>query len=117
MNSLNRMTILSDRQIEQLREAAEDLLATTGFSVQHEGLLAMAKSVGASVDATGRVRLPPDLLYELIAQVPRSYKIRNIAGREFEVGGGRQGAFGITNDPWVVDYETGAIHMNRKLHQ
>lgn len=38
---------LSSSQIEQLQQATEDLLATTGFRVQHPELLRLATAAGA----------------------------------------------------------------------
>ena len=107
MLSLNPMMALSEGQVEQFRDAVGQLLERTGFCVEHDDLLARAKAAGARVDeANGRVRLPVPLLEELLAQVPPTYTIRDVAGGAFEVGGGEPGVFAITNDPWIIDYET-----------
>ena len=102
------MTVLSEGQVEEVDGAAVELLERTGFRVRHEGLLKLTRDAGARVDdADGLVRLPRPLLHELLGQVPPRYVIRNILGGAFEIGGGEACVLAITNDPWVVDYETG----------
>ena len=107
MVSLNPFKALSEEQIEQFQRAAETILESTGFRVQHERLLHRARAAGAAVEeADGRIRLPRPLLRELLAQAPPRYDIRNILGGSFTVGGSVPGVFAITNDPWIVDYDT-----------
>ena len=115
MLSLNPLRALSDAQIEQYRDAGERLLEETGFCVRHEGLLQRARASGARVEETsGRVRLPAPFLRDLLAQAPRAYTIRKIAGAiapidlaggSYEVGAESPGFFAITNDPWIIDYD------------
>ena len=109
MVSLNPFTALSDAQVEQFDQGAEDLLERTGFCVQHDALRARARAQGAHVDdADGRVRFPKPLLRELLGRTPPTYTIRNAAGGGREIGGGADpGVFAITNDPWIIDYDTG----------
>jgi trimethylamine--corrinoid protein Co-methyltransferase len=105
---------LSSGQVAELRTAAEDVLENTGFCVQHDGLLRKARAAGARVDeASGRVRMSAPLLRELLAQAPARYCIRDCVGGSFEVGGGKPGVFAITNDPWIVDYETREVRHPR----
>lgn len=107
MTSFNPMTVLTGDQVSCINEAAEKVLEQTGFCVQHDGLLHRAEQAGAQVDsASGRVRMPSTFLRERLALVPRTYPIRNVLGETFEVGAGKPGIFAITNDPWVIDFDT-----------
>jgi len=109
MISLNPFAALSAAQIEQFEQGAEDLLDRTGFCVQHDALRARARAEGARVDGgDGRVRFPKGLLRELLGRIPPTYTIRNAAGGRCEIGGAAEpGLFAITNDPWIIDYESG----------
>ena len=98
-------SVLSDSQIEQIREAAVVHIERYGFVVQHDTLLAKARARGADVDeAQGRVRMSRALCKELMAQVPSRYKIGNILGESWEIGGGNQYGSAIITDPWIIDF-------------
>jgi len=100
--------VLSETQVEQIREAALQHIERNGFVVQHEALLAKASARGGRVDgASGRVRLPRSLVAELMATAPSRYRVGNILGETWEVGGGRQYGAAIVTDPWIIDYKTG----------
>ena len=61
--------VLSDSQIEQIRDASEEVLETVGVKVEHDEALGLLRRAGASVDETsGTVRMPRDLLRELIGR-------------------------------------------------
>ena len=78
---------LSECQIEQFRNATEELLEDVGFHVTNADLLRRARTAGAKVDdASHRVRLPAPLLRELLAQIPRSYRVTGLDGIEYVVG-------------------------------
>jgi len=107
MNANGTWTVLSNPEIEQIREAAYSYVERSGFVVQHKGLLAKANARGASVDeASGRVRVSRALCAELMAQVPSRYTIRNMLGETWEIGGGAPHGMAIVTDPWIIDYDT-----------
>ena len=107
MNSFSPMQTLTAGQLEQIRAATERVMETTGFAVQHEGLLKKAKGAGAEVDETsGRVRLPAPLFRELLSLIPPTYTVRNILGESWHIGGRAQYGLAIVTDPWIIDYET-----------
>ena len=107
MMDCGRWNVLSDAQVGKIRDAAFGLLETTGFVVPHEPTLRMARAAGASVDeASGRVRVPRALARELLARAPSRYRVRNLLGREWEIGGDRQHGLAIVTDPWIIDHET-----------
>lgn len=108
MHSPGVWNVLSETQIERMRSAAFAFMEDTGFVFQHPVLLRKARAAGAKVDeASGRVRLDRALTRELIAQAPARYAIRNLLGREWEVGGPAGHATAIVTDPWVIDYASG----------
>ena len=99
--------VLSESQIEQIRDKTEEILEEVGLRVTHPKLLRLCRAAGAQVDeAGGRVRFPRPLLRELLASVPSSYTIRTIGGKEYVYGGDHQYCLAIVTDPWIVDYET-----------
>ena len=98
---------LSDDQIDQVQTASEDILERTGCRVPHERTLQLCRKAGAKVDeSSGQVRFPRDLLRELTSQAPRSFEVKGLDGIGHEVGSGEQWGLAITNDPWVIDYQT-----------
>jgi len=99
---------ISDSQVDQVREGTEYLLEKVGFTVQHEGILKIAKNAGAVVDESNyRIRLPRKLLRDLLDQAPKQYVIASLDGREHIRGGTKRGFSAIVTDPWVIDYKTG----------
>lgn len=99
---------ISDSQVDQVREGTEYLLEKVGFTVQHDGILKIAKNAGAAVDESNyRIRLPRKFLRELLAQAPKQYVIAGLDGREHVRGGTKRGFSAIVTDPWVIDYNTG----------
>lgn len=98
---------LSESQIEQIALATEDILENVGFRITHKKLQQMAKTAGAVVDEqTNTIRLPADLLRELISQVPGSYTISGSGGQKYVVGGDERLCTAIVTDPWIIDYKT-----------
>jgi trimethylamine--corrinoid protein Co-methyltransferase len=107
MNTTPPLPSLSPGQLDKIRAATERIFETTGFTVEDPELRKKARARGARVDdANGRVRIPPPLLRELLAQVPAKYAIRGIGGDQWEVGDDQQHGLAIVTDPWVIDYRT-----------
>jgi trimethylamine--corrinoid protein Co-methyltransferase len=110
MNEVTMMLsgkVLSDIQIEKVCAAAEDILERAGCRVLDQRAVALCGKAGAKVDETnGTVRLPRQLLRELVAQAPSHYGAKGVDGVVRQVGNGRQWGLAITNDPWIVQYET-----------
>ena len=104
------MKRLTADQVERLRSATEEILENTGVVVMHEGIHGLLKKAGARVDdPSGTVRLPRQLLRELIAMAPSQYSISGSAGQERTYGRGSCHAQAIVTDPWIVDYETRSL--------
>ena len=102
------MKELTEDQIDRIQRATEEILEKTGFKVQHQALLRLAKKAGARVEeASGTARLPAELLRELLAQVPQQYEIAGINKNRWVVGTGERHCLAIITDPWIVDRQTG----------
>lgn len=98
---------MSVDEIEQVRSATEHLLDREGFRVAHAGLRRLCRKAGARVDdARETVQLPPELLRQLLSQVPESFDMIHASGRRTQVGGQTQHGMAIVTDPWIVDYTT-----------
>ena len=99
--------VLSDVQLSEVRDASEEILERTGCRVLDAQALALCRKAGARVeDANGTVRIPRSLLRELVARAPSRFKATGVDGVTREIGGGRQWGMAITNDPWIIDYES-----------
>ena len=99
--------VLSAAQIERLKSATEDMVENVGFRVLSKDARDRARSAGAIVDDVSEtMRFPAPMLRELLAQVPSSYAIADVAGNEHTIGGDNQYCTGIVTDPWIIDYET-----------
>lgn len=102
---MNFSRVLSDVQVEEIHHASETLLEKTGFRVQDEALVLRCAAAGASVEETsGIVRFPRALLRECVAKAPKSYTLRGVDGRAWEIGGGTPWGLAIVTDPWIIDY-------------
>ena len=104
---------LSESEVEAIDRAAFDLLERRGFRVMHEEALERLGKAGATVEASGLVRMPRSLMAELLAQVPRTYQITGLDGIVRTIGGGEQYGNAIVTDPWIIDYETGGPRRPR----
>jgi trimethylamine--corrinoid protein Co-methyltransferase len=103
-----KISVLDSDQIDKIRDLTEQLIAETGFSVQHAGLREIARNNGADTDEeTGVVRIPRDRLRELLALIPGSYEIRGPDGHKRIIGDGEKHIYSIVTDPWIIDYNTG----------
>lgn len=99
--------VLSEGQVEQLQQAAGEVLSTTGFRVMDDAALAACRKAGAHADmASGVVRFPAGLLRELLAMAPGGYTVGGIDGKRWEIGAGAPWGVAIVTDPWIIDYGT-----------
>ncbi len=103
-----RIKVLDDNQIEQVQNSTEQILENVGFKVHHKEVLHKFKSAGAKVEeASNLVKIPRQLLQELLSAVPSSFTIKGIDPKEYIVGGSHQHVTAIVTDPWIIDYPTG----------
>ena len=89
---------LAAAEVVRLHEAALELLATRGAPLGGEATLALLAAAGAGADpATGRLRLPVELVRRGLATAPASFVLPGrTADRDMTVGGGRGGLMAAT---------------------
>lgn len=101
------MDVLNTTEIEQVIDGTEEILEKVGFVVENEEILKIAKKRGAFIDETsGRIKLPHELLHELLGCCPSEYRISDLNGREYTIGDRNRYCLAIVTDPWVIDYRT-----------
>ena len=102
-----KIQVLSENQIEKIKQLTEEMIENVGFKVEHDGLLKIAAKAGAVVDEASQiVKIPAKLLSVLLSTVPKSYIARGIDKKEYHIGGSSQHIASIVTDPWIIDYET-----------
>lgn len=102
-----KIKVLSENQIEEIKQLTEEIIANVGFKVEHDGLLKIAAKAGAIVDETSQiVKIPAKLLRELLSRVPKSYIVKGIDKKEYHIGEDSQYIASIVTDPWIIDYKT-----------
>jgi trimethylamine--corrinoid protein Co-methyltransferase len=102
-----RIQVLNENQIHRIRELTEEAIEKIGFKVEDTELLKIASKAGAIVDLDNRIiKIPSDLLRELLSKVPKSYTARTIDNSEYIIGDGNQYISAIVTDPWIIDYKT-----------
>ena len=104
------MKKLTDSQIKKIQRASEEIIEDVGFNVSHREIRHRAKKAGARVDEAGSIiRMPKELLRELLTRVPCKYYIAGMGGNEVTIGGGKHQGVAIVTDPWIIDYETQSL--------
>jgi trimethylamine--corrinoid protein Co-methyltransferase len=89
------LTALSDADRQALHTALQKLFATIGFEVRDEPTLETFEKLGADVDrSAARVRLPAEVMDELIGRAPRRVLMHDMRGREIEWPGGGKPTLG-----------------------
>lgn len=102
-----RIQVLNEGQIQRIKELTEQAIENIGFKVENTELLKIASKAGAIVDFDSRiVKIPAELLRELLSKVPKSFTLRTIDNSEYIIGNGSQYIAAIVTDPWIIDYET-----------
>jgi trimethylamine--corrinoid protein Co-methyltransferase len=97
---------LSAEQIEKIHDATLYVLEEKGIQVTHPNMQRIAKKHGAEIK-DDRIRIPRQLLDELLTAVPASFDIGDIAGRCSNVGNGSRHCHAIVTDPWIIDCPSG----------
>lgn len=74
------LTMLNRDRLEQLHQAALEILATVGLNVHHPEMLERLKQAGAQVGENNRVRLPGELIQQALESAPTEVVIYNREG-------------------------------------
>ncbi len=107
------LRILTESQIEEIKQAAFDLMFSVGFKVLHEGARDMLKKAGAVVEGE-LVRVPEFITRQCLLTTPKGFTLYDRQGnRALEIQG-RKSYYGTsTGSPNTKDARTGEIHPTR----
>ena len=100
------LQVLTDEEVGRLHQKTLDVLARVGFKVTHREALQRLKRAGAQVaEGNETVRLPPEMVAELLALAPAAAVETGLNGKQLEVGGDKRYYLSLILDPYVVDYQ------------
>ncbi len=101
--TLPRLNFLSDRQVEQIHEAALAILAKTGVVFNNEQAVILFDQAGARVDDR-RVYLERDLVEHCLASAPARYTLRaRNPANDVTIGGDSCAVMPGGGAPYVLD--------------
>lgn len=82
------MKVLNESEMEQLNAKTLQVLAEVGFKVTHDETLIKFKKAGALVNqATSTIRIPPEMVKELLAKAAVHIVQTGLNGKILNVGG------------------------------
>ncbi len=100
---------LSDKEVLKVRRAATTILERIGFEVEDEQALKLFKEAGALVEES-RVRLPSDLIEDMIDKTPKSILLAGREKRHDVILEGRDVYMGTGGAALkVIDIDTGMV--------
>lgn len=103
-----QLSVLSNRQLEDLHLAALEILRRTGVRFHHRGALEMLQHAGAHVSADGTVRFPARLVEQALASPPSRIVLCDRDGDRAVVLESTRVHFGPGSDcVYFRDYENG----------
>ncbi|MGQ9515347.1 MAG: trimethylamine methyltransferase family protein [Thermoproteota archaeon] len=74
----HRLEVLTEEEVDVIRESALTVLETVGFRYKHGEVLKMFDRCGCQVDYKKEiVKLPPYFVKEILSKVPKSYNIQS----------------------------------------
>jgi trimethylamine---corrinoid protein Co-methyltransferase len=98
---------MDEEQLDQIHEAAMQLLRDVGTEVRHDGLLAKLAAEGQRVDGT-RVRWDPEFVLAQVAKAPPTFTVRGRnPANELEFGTKKQWFTSVGGSPFCSDLERG----------
>lgn len=82
MAKATRLQVLSEKEIEAIKDASLAILRDTGVMVHHEDMLRLLGQAGAKVDADHRIaRLPEKLVMDSVAKAGKQYVLHGRNGK------------------------------------
>ncbi len=101
-------TVLPEADRRRIIDAAFDLVDRVGVQVEDESLGARLTSAGGRSDrGSGRVRMPREMVEDLLGRAPQPFRLETIGGDGFHVGAGDRRVVSLVLDPVIVDYDEG----------
>ena len=110
-----RFSLLTEAQISEIKNAALQLMARTGFEVHHREARRLLKQAGARIEDQ-RVKVPADIVEACIDSAPKGFWIFDRQGQPAMHVTGRKSYHGCsTGSHNTKDALTGEIHETRLL--
>jgi trimethylamine--corrinoid protein Co-methyltransferase len=107
------LRILTEDQIQEIKQAAFDIMHNVGFRVLHAGARKMLKQAGALINEE-RVMVPEHIVRACLETAPRGWTVYDRDGRRAMEVKGRKSYYGTsTASPNTKDALTGEIHPTR----
>ena len=99
---------ISDSEVEKIHEETLKVFESVGIKVRHEETLNKLAQAGAQVNqASGLVKLPKELVKELLEQIPHVAVMTGLNGKRLEVGKDNKYYGSLVIDPFIIDYKDG----------
>ncbi|MBA7578831.1 Glycine betaine methyltransferase [subsurface metagenome] len=96
-----KLEVLGFEGISRIDKAARSILERTGVEIPHEEMLSLFMKAGASVDrASGRVRIPSQLVDDMLASAGKTF---TIYGRNAAFGQGKRNYNSIAGEAFWID--------------
>lgn len=93
-----KLTFLSETDKSKIYNAALQVLARTGMTLQHEGAVKQLKDAGCQEDEAGRITIPAALVEQAVKNAPTNIRMFNREGDHAMDLGGRRAYFGTGSD-------------------
>ena len=107
------LSVLTDDQIHEIKQAAFDVLEKNGGKVLHKGALEMLQKAGAVI-VDDRVKIPRHIVEECLRTAPKGFTIYDRQGKPAMEMKGRNSYYGTsTASPRTLDAFTGKIRETR----
>lgn len=102
------LKVMNESEMELLNAKTLKVLAEVGFKVIHSETLSKFKRAGALVNQnTNIVRIPSEMVKELLAQATEHLVQTGLNGKILNVGGENRYYTSLILDPFIIDYSDG----------
>jgi len=102
------LSVLGEAEVQLIHERTLDVFEQVGVQVGHDETLARLAKAGARVNgAGGLVKLPRQLVMDLLALAPAYAVETGLNGKVMQVGGDNRYYLSLILDPTIVDYAEG----------
>ena len=106
MSTLN-IEVLTPGDLERLHQATLEVFEKTGIRLMHGPTRERMAAAGAITDETDVVRLPRQMVEELLRLAPREVQLAKMNGDLLHIGGRNRYYSHIVMDPKIIDFEKG----------
>ncbi len=103
-----QLEFLTEAEIAKLHQKTLEVFEKVGVKIADDQALKKFAKAGAKVNETSQiVRIPPELVEELLAQAPSTMTVGGAKGQTWRIGGQHRLHTSLVADPWVNDYHDG----------